>query len=181
MIATKWKIEPQKTRVIVQTVKGMVHGALALWLAQRFPLENILFASIDDQLVVARNRVMLDLGVHAPPSIEHFVLFDADMQPDHRIEPMFASEGDVVGCHYDTPTPNAWLRSDDVHCGALRFRREVLIAIQPPYFAFRYDPTGARCVACECDNFREKCVAAGLTIRREGYCRNLNQRSWCSR
>lgn len=174
-----WKIDPATTRVIVLAHNHYLRCELACYLFSNFPGENIMFNRTDDQLVMARNRAIVDLCVNAPQHYTDFVLFDNDMIPDYRTDGMFTVEADLVGAQYDTPTPNAWLRPDDVHCGAMRFKRDVLMKINPPYFAFTYDAAHMRCLKCECLRFRDSILSSGGSVLRSGWVGNQNDRSWC--
>lgn len=175
----EWVIDPATTRVIVLSHDHYLRAELATYVYNHFPIANVLYNFTDEQLVIARNRAMVDLCVNAPEQYTDFVLFDNDMIPDYRLDGMFTVQADLVGAQYDTPTPNAWLRPDDVHCGAMRFSRAALMRINPPYFAFEYDGPLMRCLKCECLKFRDSILSSGGSVVRSGWVGNQNDRSWC--
>lgn len=177
-----WAIDPERTLVLIQTQGGMVNAKLMLYLAQRFPVGNVSPVSYDDQLVVARNRIIGDhLRMGGSEKFSHFVLFDDDMMPDQRTDPMFQVSADLAGAKYDTPGDNSWSQPNDVHCGAMVLSRRLLRTIKPPYFKYTYNEAMTACLSCECNWIRDRAVEAGLPVVRAGSAVNQNRRSWCGR
>lgn len=178
----KLAIDRDRTAVIINSADRRTNRRLEIYLAKMFPRDAVFSPEAgfeDQQLVVARNRVIERLVLPAIDRFQHFVLFDDDVNPDYRTDLMFTTSGDVVGCSYDTPTPNAWLEPTDVHCSAMRFDRNVVKAMKPPYFKFEYNANMTQCLACECKHFTRQAIELGFRVVRAGYAEHGNKRRWC--
>lgn len=132
-----------------------------------------------DPVVVMRNKAIRDIVLGSLKTWEHFVFFDNDIRPDARLDPMFEVQADVVGATYDLNNPGRWIMPDSVHCGAMRFHRRVIEAMQPPYFMHEYSDDGMEFRKCDCLYFRDKVRAAGFSILRAGWTEHGNAKSWC--
>ena len=163
-------IRPEATRAIVLTWPD--HALTwegAAWLYHLLPPENII-GFCGRNLVVARNAVVKELCLKAPPEITDFILMDRDMRPGQAALPMLQAEGDVVGCTYPIPHMAGWADPAMIHLGLVRIRRKVFEALQPPWFLFGYTEDGAGLGLCECGYFRDKVLEAGFTVTRAGWC-----------
>lgn len=181
-----WLIEPANTLVFVFDYRNAPRPELAAYLYRHFPHANVRWRSPKDQVVIARN-LTIEHGVRkAPANITDFVFFDEDMRPDARTDFMFETPGDIVGAQYplrDTSACalEAWLKPTTVHCGAMRFTRDVAMRLDMPLFKFEYNAQHTRCTKCECGYFTEKAIEMGFTVARGGFCEHDNDHSWSGR
>ena len=163
-------VRPETTRAVVLTWPD--HGLTweaAAWLYNLLPPENIL-AFCGRDLVVARNFVVKELCLGAPPEITDFVLMDRDMRPGAETLPVLQADADVVGCTYPIPHMKGWGDPTAIHMGLVRVRRKVFETVEPPWFLFGYAEDGTRLGQCECAYFRKKVLDAGFTVTRAGWC-----------
>jgi hypothetical protein len=179
-----WKIDPDRTMVVVNSVDGRLDFRLRMYLDTRFPVDAVFMPGPDmakEHLVVARNRIMQEMVLRAGERFQHFVLMDDDIQPDWRTDEMFKEAGDLVGAEYPLQSETAWLRPTDVHLSCLRFTKEVAQAIKPPYFRFTYNEEMTTCLGCECNHFRQLVLAQGFRVSRAGLAGHSNLHRWCCR
>lgn len=181
-----WIIDPSRTWVFVFDFRNAPRPELAAYLHRHFPVESVRWKSPRTQIDVARN-LTITLGVSsAPEHIRDFVFFDEDMRPDRRTDAMFETPGDVVGCQYpladDGPCNNAaWLLPTTVHCGAMRFSREIARRVELPAFRFSYDAKHTACTGCECGRFVSQVLQQNGKVVRAGWCDHDNDHSWRGR
>lgn len=182
----QWAIDPKSCLVIIPCLpSGVMHESLAEWVYTRFDRSQMLrIRPASDgsypPVVCMRNIVTRDiLTVDRFKGFENIVWFDNDLQPDHRLNPMFEVEADIVGAQYDLGSPNPWLQPDSVHAAAMRFNRKVIEAMTAPYWLHEYSDDGTSVKSCDCGYFIQKAKALGFTVARAGYSAHGHQRSHC--
>jgi len=159
----------ERTRLIIFAWPDRTYtDEIARW-SRNFPPENVLLAGRDGGHAFARNAAVEELVKPAPKDITDFIFIDRDMRPGDATVPFLGPDADVVGCLYPVGNMAGWAEPDALHCGLLRFSRKVVDQLPLPWFAFEYDDVG-RVVKCECETFRNKVKAAGLSIARAGWC-----------
>lgn len=105
-----------------------------------------------------------------PSDCDHFVFADRDMRPGPDTEAFLEAEGKLVACKYDVFNKETWVDPHAMHCGLWRCDREVLEAIEPPWFQRILTEDGGHEKACVCIYFRDKARKAGFEVVRAGWC-----------
>lgn len=121
-------------------------------------------------IACAYNRAVIEKAL---PCGKPWVVFaDNDIMPTRATDPFLDPniDADIVACEYPTGEPGTWGEPTRIHTGLWRCRaQEVFGAIPARWFERIYSPDGMDIVECECENFRKKALAAGLTIARAGW------------
>jgi len=81
------------------------------------------------------------------------------------------ADADVANAIYQTEVEEAFDPSDAFHSGLWRTTREVLEAIDPPWFAWPVNADGTDIAGCPCGYFAAKIRAAGFTVAQAGFVR----------
>ena len=175
-----WVIDPKNTIIIIPCKSsGSLTPKLVKYVFQRFPEENVIFSTSEElTLIEMRNATIRDIPLKLMRRFENFVLFDDDLQPDIRTDDMFRIEADVVGCRFAARSEAAWQMPDDVHNSAIRFRRQVVEAMSPPYYKDEYNDAMTLRTSCECRWFRDNAKKLGFTVARAGYSDHGNRGQW---
>lgn len=101
---------------------------------------------------------------------DHFVFVENDIRPDvPHTKAFWTCEADIVGCRYPVEQDTAWDNPHWIHAGLWRTTRKVLAAIEPPWFAWRFNKLRTKTIGCLCRTFCEKALTAGFTIEQAGY------------
>lgn len=127
----------------------------------------------------ARNVGVLDFALRSPKEFEHFVFIDQDVKPTKNTPKFLKIKADVVSCQVPMKDPAAWSNQDSFHEALWHTRREVLQAIDPPWFMQRYTNDGCAHDGCICQSFRDKAKAAGFSIAHGGWAEHDQDGSWC--
>lgn len=183
----KWVIDPQVTRPIVFAYpSGVASERIAVWCAERFPLLPTGLAYdivVAQDYIRARNWTIVNCclpgGKHLSPGITNFLFIDNDITPSVMSDAMFEVKADVVGCSHPQPSPTAWIYPDQFHSGFWRTNQASLMKMQGPWFDMVRSPNYDEILACDCEYFRRKALAAGLTIAHAGFAEHSNAQTWC--
>ena len=130
-------------------------------------------------LVCAKNWAIREHVIDHPGDYKHFLFVERDVRPSIHTDEMFRVHGDVVCCQVKVRNEAAWLRPNSFHATMWMSNRSALERIGPPWFGVTYSPDGCDRLAGECEFFRARALAAGLTIVRAGYADHDMERTWC--
>jgi hypothetical protein len=108
-----------------------------------------------------------------------FIFCDADVKPVWRTDSFLALETDVKCCQMEHRSRFAWTDPTSFHDGLWFTTREVLEAIEPPWFHHTYNHQHTEMLHCICHSFAEKAKAAGFTISHGGWAEHEGDKSWC--
>jgi len=160
----------------IAVIRSYPHGMVSLDLIEwlhwiGIPAERIHAHWQDDRdMSCAYNFGIKYLALkHATDQV---IFADSDLRPDRqKTAPFIAIEADVVSCVYATDVAHgkAWPENMAFHTGLWRTRHEVLEAIEPPWFQWKYKDDNCNLAACLCESFAEKVVAKGFTIAHGGW------------
>ena len=113
-----------------------------------------------DFIAIRRNRVAA--WFLAETDLAHLLMIDHDHIPGPELDPLIASEADVVGAEYIRGSGNSAHPGDgEAGAGCLRISRVALERIPPPWFAFITNDRGTAIRLCECGYFCNRARAAG--------------------
>jgi len=153
------------------------------WLAERVLPGRYFGLSWDESDIIAfRNRAIRDVALPKAAELgaEWALFVDNDVTITHPgVENFLAVTGDVVSCRCRMRTNAPWARVDSFHTTFWFARVAVFRAIPPPWFQFVYSPDGCEMLACECQFFRDRAVAAGFKVCSGGWCGHGCEAKWC--
>lgn len=178
-------IDLAATRVIVISwPDGHWNRDLRNWIRGRFwrrtdhPEDQIIDV-IRPDLICAKNWAIKEHVIDNPGGYKHFLFVERDVRPDIVSDEIFRVHADIVCCEVKVRNEAAWLRPDSFHATMWMSNRSALERIPPPWFGVTYSEDGCDRLAGECEYFRQKALAAGLTIARGGWADHDMERSWC--
>ncbi|HOD84746.1 MAG TPA: hypothetical protein PKG77_25300 [Phycisphaerae bacterium] len=150
-----------------------VRPELIQWLVQvaRVPFERIAYVQHPRLSSCVYNRAVATALRVAGPG-DHLLFADADIVPTNATAPLLLAEADVANAIYQTEVEEAFDPPDAFHSGLWRTTREVLEAIEPPWFAWPVTADGTDITGCPCGFFAAKVRAAGFTIAKAGFVRH---------
>ncbi len=186
-------IDLEATRVIVISwPDGHWNQTLRNWIKARFwrrpntphigmhPEEDDqIIDVIRPDLICAKNWAIREHVIDHPGKYKHFLFIERDVKPEVYADEMFRVKADIVCCQVKVRNEAAWLKQDSFHATMWMSSRSVLERIPPPWFGVQYSADGCDRVSGECEHFRAKALAAGLSIARGGWADHDMERSWC--
>ncbi len=179
-----WKINPQKTAVLIYTwPHGMEQHLLSEWLFHRFRRPHYFNTNKDDpeppnlicrltqsQSVHARNTAMEYATTMLPDFYEWILFSDNDILPSVDTDEMFRLDTDIKACRVARDGPHSWPRPNSFHDALWCIRIEDLRKIEPPWFSHgSSNENGTQQIGCDCSTFSERALAVGLTIGHAGH------------
>ena len=178
-------IDLAATRVIVIAwPDGTWNDSLMNWIRARFwkrvdhPEDQIVNV-IRADLICAKNWAIREHVIDNPGTYKHFLFVERDVRPDIVTDEIFRVYADIVCVQVKVRNDAAWLRPDSFHATMWMSNRSALERIHPPWFGVNYSADGCDRLTGECEYFRAKALAAGLTIARGGYADHDMERTWC--
>jgi len=163
---TKLAFDPSKTMLLIAAwPEKLVAPELIIW-AMEHRFRRIQWYS-KRYVECAYNEAVKTLAL--PSDCEHFIFADHDVRPGPRTVPFLEAEGKLVACEYPLSNDKSWDDPQAMHTGLWRCDREVLEAVQPPWFERVLTPDGTREHRCVCMYFRDKAKAAGYEVVRAGW------------
>ncbi len=180
-------IDLEATRVIVFShPDGTWNKYLRNWIRGRFwrrpdHLDDQIIDVIrpDLEIVCARNWAIKEHVIDNPGAYNDFLFVERDVKPDQAADGIFCEQADIVCCQVKLRNEAGWLRSNSFHAPMWRSTRSALQRIPVPWFAAVYSKDHTSRVTDECEFFRNKALAAGLTIARGGWADHDSNASWC--
>jgi len=170
--------QPDNARAFVCCMPDFrVRPELIQWLVQvaRLPFERIAYVQHPRLSSCVYNRaVATALQVSGPG--DHLLFADADIVPINATAPLLLSEADVANAIYQTEVEEAFDPPDAFHSGLWRTTRDILDAIQPPWYSWPLNADGTDITGCPCGYFAAKVRAAGFTIAKAGFVQHQPKR-----
>lgn len=161
-------INVQKTAVYVLAWPNMqCHWRLSRWLWKLFPEENCVPINIDG-VTCARNT-LAEHVLKLRHKYEYMLMVDKDIVPTRETEYLLEGSGDACCVATDIKGPQLWQRPDAFHCAMFWVRVDALARVRPPWFQMGYNERGTKRTFCECNYFKDKLKASGLTVRNAGF------------
>jgi len=145
----------------------MMSRELAMWFLGMGVWRKIAFVDAGQRDEAAQYNQAIKVALASNQN--HFVFCDSDIRPDmESMVPFWSATADVVGAKYPTENLHAWDDPAVIHGGMWRTRREVLEALEPPYFEWEFDAEHTHVTKCLCWHFCDKVRAAGFTVAQAG-------------
>ena len=95
--------------------------------------------------------------------LKYLLMLDHDMIPTVETLPIIKEDAPLMGCHYISSSGEECHDAEGyVGCGCIRIRRDVLEAVDRPWFQFILKPDGLSAEQCECGYFCIKATEAGF-------------------
>lgn len=102
---------------------------------------------------------------------DHLLFADAAIVPINATAPLLLADADVANAIYQTEVEEAFDPSVVFHSELWRTTRDVLEAVDPPWFAWPVNADGTDIAGCPCGYFAAKIRAAGFTVAQAGFVR----------
>ena len=170
--------------IVISWPDGHWNKMLRNWIRARFwkrlehPDDQIIDVIRADQNC-AKNWAVKEHVIDNPGSYKHFLFVERDVMPDLCSDNIFRVEADVVCCQTKCHNEAAWLHPTDFHSAMWMSTRSALERIPPPWFGIIYNEDGTSRLGAECEYFKAKADAAGLTIARGGWADHAAEGTWC--
>ena len=173
------QVDPKRTLIVCFEYGGIENGhyrwlpvlsSVQQWVSKQFATRNVVHVN-SAPLICARNRAIRDVVLPRVDDFEWLISIDNDVTITHPgVEMFMAVEADVVSCRCRVQGKHAWAAPTSFHNPFWRCRMEVFRRLAPPWFRLRYSPDMCEVTACECQYFRDKCLAARFTVAHGGRC-----------
>lgn len=160
--------DPHKTLAVVYAwPTGQVDYRLTGFLmdAAGLPLANMVV--VNKRCIPAAYNSGVRDALRSP--FDYFIFADHDVCPGKPTLPFLEAAGDVVCCECPVGNNVSWKEPHAFHCGLWRTNRWALARIAPPWFLEEYSEDGCDLIKCVCLHFRDKALAAGLSVVRAGW------------
>lgn len=157
------------TQVIIYDGKPFRNYLLDDWVKQFDHVVRLseLCDTFPDLVAVGRNK-SIDWFLNRT-NLNQVLLLDDDMVPNEYTMPIFSTKADVVGADYLNHEGQRNHRADQqAACGCLLIKREVLEAMESPWFKFGTSEDELKIAHCECHFFCKRASDLGFTIEKAG-------------
>ncbi len=170
-------LDPATTGLIGLEYNGPSLRSMYEWLHRRFGdhmLRNLLHLKVKG-VIRAHNVAIRDYALKRDWT--DVIFFENDVCPTQSTAKFLEGDEDIVCCRARLDNPNAWTGDNPFHMTLWRAKVEALRKIEPPWSMMRYTDDGCAHDGCNCAYFRDKALAAGLTIAARGVASHKNSNS----